>query len=314
MPKKPLISVVMSVYNGSNFVEEAIESVLNQTLDNFEFIIIDDDSQDHSINIIKSFNDKRIKLRKNNNNLGQSESLNKGIRLSKGEFIARIDQDDICLPERFEVQYKYMMDNPEIGILGSQSYILNENESKMSMWNKRPESHYQNMWTLMHSSSLVHPTVMIRRSVLNGNDLFNKIYSPSDDYELWSRLVFKTKINQINTPLVIKRRHSENTGNKFYNTKKRNRFIIQKRYIIKLYKIEPYFEYFFQQYRFSKVFDIPSSRIKRLIGIIQIMYYFYYFTNKYKVMNSDKKWIKGDILKLIKSKYEHYFIKSILIC
>ncbi|SVC41049.1 uncharacterized protein METZ01_LOCUS293903, partial [marine metagenome] len=110
----PLITVLMPVYNGAKYLNEAIDSILNQTFQNFEFIIIDDGSTDDSVKIIKSYDDNRIRLVENRNNLGQSETLNKGLSLTRGKYIARMDQDDISMPERLKKQFEFMENNSDV--------------------------------------------------------------------------------------------------------------------------------------------------------------------------------------------------------
>ena len=115
----PKVTLLMSVFNGQSYLKEAIESILNQTFEDFEFLIINDASKDNSLRIIQSFDDSRIKLVHNSDNIGLTKSLNKGIDLAKGEFIARMDCDDISLPERLSMQVSFMDKNPDIGILSS---------------------------------------------------------------------------------------------------------------------------------------------------------------------------------------------------
>ena len=105
---KPKISVIMPVFNAELFLKKSIDSILNQTIDNFEFIIINDGSTDNTLNIIKSYDDKRIKIVNNQINIGISGSLNKGKALAAGEYIARQDADDISEPNRFSSQIKYL--------------------------------------------------------------------------------------------------------------------------------------------------------------------------------------------------------------
>ena len=116
---KPIVTVLMTVYNGKNYLNEEIESVLCQTLDNYEFLIVDDASTDNSIEIINSYKDSRIKLLKNRENIGQTASLNEGLAIAQGQYIARFDQDDVCLPKRLEDQVAFFKKNPSISIVCS---------------------------------------------------------------------------------------------------------------------------------------------------------------------------------------------------
>ena len=107
----PLVTVLMPVYNGEKYLAEAIESVLNQTFADFELLIIDDCSSDNSVEIIQSYNDNRLKLIINEENIGQSKTLNKGIEFAKGKYIARLDQDDLSYKERLQIQIEKISDS-----------------------------------------------------------------------------------------------------------------------------------------------------------------------------------------------------------
>ena len=114
----PKLSVIMPAYNAEKYIGEAIESILNQTFTDFEFIIIDDGSSDHTADIIKGFHDERIRFIQNEKNSGVANTLNKGLELSQGEYIARMDADDISLPARFEKQVAFMEANPDVAVVG----------------------------------------------------------------------------------------------------------------------------------------------------------------------------------------------------
>ena len=125
MIKNSKVSVIMAVYNGEKYLKPAIESILNQTVKNFEFIMIDDVSKEGSLEILKKFSkkDKRIKILRNKINIGLAKSLNRAIKLSKGEFIARMDVDDISLSERLEFQLKFLNENPDYAFCGCNCFI-----------------------------------------------------------------------------------------------------------------------------------------------------------------------------------------------
>ena len=127
MIKKPEISVIMSVYNGMPYLQEAVKSILNQTYKDFEFIIVDDASTDDSLKYLKGINDKRIKILSNEKNLGLAVSLNKALNAARGEYIARMDADDISKPERLHIQLNFMELNPQIDICGSFVSVIDEN-------------------------------------------------------------------------------------------------------------------------------------------------------------------------------------------
>ena len=132
----PLVTVLMSVYNGEKYFPETIESILNQTFTNFEFLIIDDGSSDNSIKIIESYDDPRIRLICNDENIGQTKTLNKGIKLAKGNFIARSDQDDISSSNRLFIQYNYLNNNPNFCLIHSKEINHTLNSSLNIRMNK----------------------------------------------------------------------------------------------------------------------------------------------------------------------------------
>lgn len=183
----PTISVVMSVYNGEKYLSTAIDSILQQTWRDFEFIIIDDASFDTSPDILKEYKgkDERIRLINNKLNLGLGASLQKVIQAARGEFIARMDADDISLPDRFEKQIDYLIKHPEILVLGGEASFINQDINQGSRLPKDPDLMRWNM-LLGNGLILVHGSVMFRRL------FFEKFGGYSDlraaqDFELWTR-------------------------------------------------------------------------------------------------------------------------------
>lgn len=202
----PAISVVMSVYNSEEYLADAIDSILNQTFTNFEFVILNDGSTDKSLSIIESYmgEDERIVLISRENK-GLPSSLNEGISIAKGKYIARMDADDISLPERLQTQFDFMESNPEIGVCGAWAYLFRDKPVRNNII-KHPEDHGSLIIRLLFSVCFVHPTVLIRRSVLDGlNYVYNKNFNNSQDYELWSRLAGITQFYNIQNPLLFYR-------------------------------------------------------------------------------------------------------------
>lgn len=187
-----LISVVMSVYNGQKYLAEAIESILNQTFADFEFIIIDDGSTDKSLEIIQSFSqkDNRIRIIQNEKNIGLTASLNKGISQASGEYVARMDADDISMPERLAKQVEILESDPstvlvsclvEISIHNGNSLVeVLNTEKQLIKWE-----------LLFHNYLGGHGQVMFRRIVGNQIIQYDETYSQTQDYELWTRLAEK---------------------------------------------------------------------------------------------------------------------------
>lgn len=217
---KILISVVMSVYNSEKYLVEAIESILNQTYTNFEFIIVNDGSTDSSLDIIQEYmeKDERIVLISRENK-GLPYSLNEGIEKAKGKYIARMDADDISLPTRFEKQIEFMQENQDIGVCGTWAEVFGDNRKNRLL--KHPINHDELKVRLLFSVCFAHPTVMIRKSVLDKYNLkYNLEYINAQDYELWSRISNFT--NMANIPKVLlKYRVTENSITSIANNQKK---------------------------------------------------------------------------------------------
>ena len=196
----PLISVVLSVYNGEQYLSESIESILNQSYRDFEFIIIDDGSSDKSLEIIRSYNDKRIVVISRENR-GLIASLNEGILKSKGKYIARMDADDISLPTRFEEQVEFLEKNSKVGLCGT-AVIGFSDKGDESPWILSQKSKTIKS-QMLFSSSLAHPTVMMRRELIVKHQLFyDENFKYAEDFELWTRFANVTELANLKTPLL----------------------------------------------------------------------------------------------------------------
>ena len=204
----PLVTVLMPVYNGEQYLGQAIESILNQTFTDFEFLIIDDASTDNSIEIIKNYRDNRIQLVENNQNLGQAETMNTALGLAMGNYIARMDQDDISLDQRLEKQVYYLQKFTKVGILGCHVRSVKENLAQVKPIRNRPLTNYTNQWRLLYSTSVMHSSVMFRKELYLKHGGYYARYSPAEDYEYWSRLSQNTEIHQLPDVLVLIRRHA----------------------------------------------------------------------------------------------------------
>jgi len=209
----PKISVLMPVYNAEKFLKEAIDSILNQTFKDFEFLIINDASTDNSKKIILSYKDPRIRYFENDKNLGVAKTLNKGLRLAKGKYIARMDADDISLSERFKKQVEFMEKSPLIAVCGAWLRLIGNENQNNEIW-KSP-SDFESIKSLaLFYSSIYHPTVLIRKETLKKYNLF---YDPSfahaEDYELWVRIMEKAKVANLKEILLLHRIHSKEVGN-----------------------------------------------------------------------------------------------------
>ncbi|MCD1118977.1 glycosyltransferase family 2 protein [Chryseobacterium turcicum] len=205
--KKPFISVLMPIYNGEKYLEESIDSILGQTYENFELLLINDASNDASENIILSYLDSRILYIKNEQNLGLIKTLNKGLDLAKGEFIARMDQDDIALSTRFEKQIDIFHKNPEIGVCGTWFTCFGEGIKEKTL--QHPVDSEAIKINLLGRSSLGHPTVMLRKSTME-NLRYDENYQSAEDYEFWVSLSRVTRLYNIPESLLKYRVHQTN--------------------------------------------------------------------------------------------------------
>ena len=207
MTDQPKISVVLPVFNGQNYLAESLQSILNQSYANLEILVIDDGSTDKSAEIVRGYKDNRISLIQNEKNLGLITSLNKGLKLASGEFIARMDADDIAMPTRFEKQIAYLKANPEIAICGTR-YVTSGSKHPVSP--PLPTTHDEIRVTLIFRSAMAHPTVMIRRSVLLQNNIsYNELYPSAEDYKLWTDLALCTRLGNLDEALLKYRVHEQ---------------------------------------------------------------------------------------------------------
>lgn len=201
------ISVVMPAYNAEKYIGEAIESILNQTFADFEFIIINDGSTDSTRECVLSYFDERIVYLENEQNLGIVDTLNKGLERVSGEYVARMDADDVAMPVRLEKQISYLEKNKDIGVLGTGICIFGDGiDDQNRVFSTDSE---QLKAELIFSSCIAHPSVMIRRSVLKNNGLrYEKKYAGAEDYKLWWEIAKVSRIATLPDILLKYRVHS----------------------------------------------------------------------------------------------------------
>ena len=198
----PRVSVLMPAYNAQFFIAQAIESILTQTLQNFEFIIINDGSTDQTPEIIRHYaaQDRRIKFIDNPENQGLIAVLNQGLDICRGEYIARMDSDDISLPARLSAQVKYMDMHPNCGVLGTATVLFGDINQPAFF---APVVH---LLDLMTYNPLSHPTVMFRKSVIDEHHFrYDPAYKHCEDYELWTRMIHVTGIHNLSSVLLYNR-------------------------------------------------------------------------------------------------------------
>jgi len=188
----PPISVVMSVYNGERYLREAIESILDQTFEDFEFIIIDDGSTDSSAEIVREYKDKRIRLVQQKN-AGLAVALNRGIELAKGTYIARMDADDIAFPERLSIQYAYMEAHPDVDILGGHAFLIDAEGFRCGE-KRKPINPKAISRAIEYACPLIHPTYFVRACVYREIDGYRSLFLAGQDYDFLLRAYDMGKI------------------------------------------------------------------------------------------------------------------------
>ena len=200
---KPEVSVIFPAYNAERYLCEAIASILSQTFRNFELIIVDDGSADNTRSIIEDFAKKDLRIRPlfNERNRGVVESLNRAIDAAKGKYIARMDHDDISMPERLETQIRFLEEHPEISAVGSNVILIDDKGDTIGI-RRLPETSEEIAQFLVLGNQLVHPTVMLRREVFDAVSKYKKVLH-AEDYHLWIEMVKKgLKLYNIQTPLM----------------------------------------------------------------------------------------------------------------
>lgn len=219
----PKVSVLMPLYKTNEcFLREAIESILNQTFTDFEFLILDDCPEDSRERIVQSYKDKRIKYSKNEHNLGITPTRNKLIDMAQGEYLAIFDHDDISLPTRLEKEVKYLDENPDVGVVGTK--VKNMIAKSVS---SAPCENHDIKLALMRTCAITHSSSMIRKSLLIKNNIrYEEEFSPAEDYALWCRLIPFTKFHNIEEILFYYRDHNNNTSHNQKNKMQQSTFAI----------------------------------------------------------------------------------------
>ena len=209
MNQRPRVSVLMPVYNGAAYLAPAIESVLQQTLKAFELVIVDDASTDGSVACIERYDDPRIRLWRNPQNMGQGWTMNKGLELSRAAVVARFDQDDLCLPDRLRRQLAVLEHSPQVAAVGTWMYGIRPGGRRTGVLGMPLDDYGAFVGTLLTTASpLGHTTVMYRRDVVLAAGGYDPSFAPCEDYELWCRLALRRcEARVMREPLVMWRLH-----------------------------------------------------------------------------------------------------------
>jgi glycosyltransferase involved in cell wall biosynthesis len=201
----------MAVYNGGRYVSQAIDSILSQTLDDFEFVIVDDGSTDSTSRILRSYSDRRISILENEYNVGLAESLNRGISRARGEYVARQDADDISYPRRLERQAAVLDAYPELGAVGAGTKWIDGNSRVLQMW-PPPSDNASIQQTLLRHCCLIHGSTMYRRCAVEELGGYSIAMRTGQDYDLWLRMSETWDLVCLPDVLYVFRRHKDTTS------------------------------------------------------------------------------------------------------
>ncbi|MFH2141155.1 MAG: glycosyltransferase [Bacteroidota bacterium] len=221
------VSIIMPVFNGEKFIRFAIESVINQTYRDFEFIIINDASTDNTKSIIEEYidSDNRIKIITNDENIKIVRSINIGLKHAKGEFIARIDSDDIWEKDKLEQQIKYLSQNPSLHLLGTSKIIIDENGNIMKSNEKKIYNYKDIKKNILKYNLFCHSSVIFKKSLTDSIGYYNEVYKNSEDYEYWIRIITLYE-SEILPDILVRYRISPQMVS-LKNRKQQNRYVIK---------------------------------------------------------------------------------------
>jgi glycosyltransferase involved in cell wall biosynthesis len=238
MSAEPTVSIVMPAFNAAQFLDEAVCSVLDQTFRDFEFIIVDDGSTDDTATILQKYAkaDSRVRVFRQTNE-GMIPALNRGCRVARGRFIARMDADDISLPQRIERQLKYLEAHPEIGILGTWASRIDENGRVVGDWCLSPNPKVLK-WNHFFTVCVIHPTVLMRREVLEKLNYYRSDAIHAEDRDLWLRASAITDFSNLPECLLKYRVWGKSTSNRLKRAYKETQIDLLAAFISEFLKSE----------------------------------------------------------------------------
>lgn len=204
------VTVLLAVYNGLPYLPAAIESVLRQTFTDFELLIVDDASTDGSAACVEAYHDPRIRLVRHEVNRGQTASLNRGLALAQGTYIARLDADDVCAPERLERQTRFLDQHPDVAVVGARMMGVDAAGRRTERLGREVRDGATLIaWLLVGVCPLGHPSVMFRRSAVADVGNYDEAFAIGQDYDLWIRLAVRRHAAYVlDEPLVMYRAHA----------------------------------------------------------------------------------------------------------
>ncbi|MBC7411482.1 MAG: glycosyltransferase family 2 protein [Bacteroidia bacterium] len=268
---QPLISILLPVYNAQLFLANAINSVLAQTYTHFELLIINDGSTDDSERIILSYNDPRIRYIKNEHNLQLIATLNKGIAVAQGEYIARMDADDECMPTRLQKQVNYMQDNHNVAACGTYAKRVDISTNTITDW-EYPARHNEMKCRLFWGSTIIHPTAMIRTTVLK-HIMYNANYPHAEDYKLWKDISQHYELANIPEYLLNYTMHDRQITETQKASMNTTSFKINKEWLSELgVELPKEIEEHYKKYLYYDYTNWTNTNVKQLIAFLELLY------------------------------------------
>jgi glycosyltransferase involved in cell wall biosynthesis len=264
-----LISVILPVYNAEKFLRQAVDSVLNQTYANFEFLIYNDGSTDTSLDILNTYTDSRIKIRNFESNVGLIKLLNLAFTEAKGKYIARMDADDICLPTRFEEQINFLEKYPQFGICGTQCQIIDSYNILA-----KPTEDIDLRWWIFKGSPLAHPSIMLRTSIMKEYNLeFKEHAYVVEDFDLWWRMAFHTKMANLDKVLLKYRIHEQQESSAKQKIQADNFRLSQVEFMQTLGLSKQYCDPFFMNNMLSRSINYTSQNFVIMWEVFNCLYH-----------------------------------------
>ncbi len=312
-----MVSVLMPVYNAAKYIREAIDSILNQTFTDFEFLIINDGSTDNTADIVNEYKDPRIKLVSNDSNCGLIYTLNKGIDLAQGKYIARMDADDICAPQRLEMQVGYLEKNPDIDILGTAfNFIGTPYEIH------HPVYQAEIRIKLLDDNAFSHPSVMMRTEALRRVGLhYNSDYKHVEDYQFWTQAEMTgLGLANLDDVLLFYRQHADQISSQKYDEQQISKKNIRLEYF------QHYFRNNFTPDELKCLFDYNNTKVVYKIELLnklslvnrrEHIFYDKYFDNYIDILIyrniPDKQALGwGDVFRIMKNNVSLHIKKTVL--
>lgn len=265
MQNKPKVSVIMATFNEPKlFIEASIASILNQTFRDLELLIADDSTNTDTVKVIDDFaeSDDRVVVIRKAERMGFVNALNEALKLAKGDFIARMDGDDISLPDRFELQIKYAREHPEIAVFGGSIYIINEKGTVTSQ-KIYPSNSKKLQRFFMFRNPLAHPTIMFRREIIDDGFFYDPEFKKAEDLEYYLRLTNNGyKIGNMNHFLLKYRVIGDFSGKRAKDNWKFNHKAREKNFTFKrpLFSLGSYLISLFYEYIPSSIVDYMYKR------------------------------------------------------